>query len=244
MFCKNCGKPLKENSSICEFCGTDNHIKVIKKTNLSSGQSQYSETKHIKRNSYEKEEEYIPKSFDELDNSPNDDTIAILKQSYFGSVTSDSGLQKNYIKLTAKRLYVKGRVISSKTNTLKDVEFDTKDIAIPLHQVTGVEISRLSFVGRKVRASLFFIIGVIAAFIFITNIEKRHPNDVTTVISFVAMFFSFVASIMELVYIARFGKRVFVIHHYGGPTKVLVRWYAESELNEFRRKLMASIDRY
>lgn len=226
MYCKNCGKQLDDDASFCKYCGTRTDMKPSYESNDESVKKQKDESQN---------------NLQEVESVKEEETISILKQNYLESAFSGSGLEKNYIKLTNNRLYVKGRVISRVNKSFSKLTFGTKDIAIPLHQITGVEIHRLSFVVKKLLATIFLLIGTGAFIPFITELEKKLPGELV-IYSFLTMLIFIPLGIAQLVDVVKYGNRIFIIHHYGGPTQVLVRWYSESKLIEFRKKLMNCID--
>jgi len=229
MFCKNCGAQLNESTKFCKECGTEQSYNQISSSNV-----------------LEKTIDEKPKddNIDESFLSPLTDSqpITILKQNYFESAVSDTGALKNIITLTNKWVHIKGRVLVFNPNlshSLKNISFITKDIIVPLKHITGIEISTLSMVARKILAFLFFFLVLLSILLLSSN--ARFSQDARAVIIFVTALF-FLLGFIQIIYISRYGKRIFSIHHIGGPTSVFVRWYSKSELENFRKRLLECIE--
>jgi len=94
-------------------------------------------------------------------------------------------------------------------------------------------------VARKILAFLFFFLVLLSILLLSSN--ARFSQDARAVIIFVTALF-FLLGFIQIIYISRYGKRIFSIHHIGGPTSVFVRWYSKSELENFRKRLLECIE--
>jgi len=246
MFCKNCGKQISENSTFCKYCGSA--LPINKNTSNNS-----TTINHIEDTIDNENGEYA-----ELATDASEKVIAVLKQSYLGSETSGSGMEKNVMILTKKWLHVKGkRLMPISPHKIKDAAFITGDIMIPLSQITGIGFASLSLVVRKVIAFMDFLFAIILLILllndkrdlnFLDYIMRNNlwnhltPNILILIILVILVFIFTILGIKQIIKIARFGKRVFFVDHIGGPTQVLVRWYSKNDLERFRLKIMECIE--
>ncbi|MCL6097532.1 MAG: zinc ribbon domain-containing protein [Bacteroidetes bacterium] len=230
MFCKNCGKQLEDEATFCKFCGAP---------------QEHNTNQYEKDNTNIKDEETTvdgeDNEFTDPTTSSSEKTIAILRQSYFGSLTSDSGSQKNIIRLTEKWIHVKSRVLTpGYFRPMSDSSFITTDMIIPIRHVTGIEISSRSFVAKEIVSIVFLFLGAISIFLYNNTGSFEQTAQIIFICSAILFF---ALGIIQIIYVARFGKKILSIHHIGGPTRVLVRWYSRSELENFRSKVLECIEK-
>jgi len=232
-FCPNCGTKVPPQTSFCTNCGSklndtqDNE----NDSNISGAESETtieytSSSPNTKR-------------FEDMIISPSEKIISVLKQSYFDSAVSSKldkniNLTKNIMLLTNKRLYIKAKVFTSTPNDNRvKSKIELKDLVVPLNNVTGAEIIINNMLLAKVLVFLFSMLAFVSLILMFSN-----------GIGWILALAYFIFLIIEMVRnISKWGGKYFFIHHIGGPSGVLVRWYSETELNNFRKNLMLSIDK-
>ncbi len=224
MFCKECGKPLKEDVNFCKECGTSQTINVQ--------QSEINDTEsenHFTDENDNKEQISAIKKF-KLFHSREEKLVDVLGSGFLASAFVQEKFKKSVLICSDKRIYKKGKLIERSN---RGITYYHGQESVDVLEVTGMKYQVGSSAGKLTLAGIIFLLSVIG--LFASN-ELR--SDEIGAISGLFLVFSFIF----FIYHSLKKRKYFIIQYAGGEITTPCNWYSNKKIKKFMKSVSTQKD--
>lgn len=239
MYCKDCGKQIKDEAVFCNFCGAEQKISqtLLNVSNETDNNEEFvSDSSTIideQINDADEQKQIIKKH--KIFHNENEVLIDTLGSGFISSLFVQESFSKSVIFCSNKRVYQRGKLFDR--NYKGKITYYNGEKSVDLREITGISYYVDNPIYRFVLIIPAFIVGIIGFLI-----AQEQSRDVKEIISIISVVMIFIGIVSLIVYGFKKGKW-FVIEYAGGMIMTNCNWYMKKSIKRFMRNVSTQKDK-